>query len=544
LTFAALFALTFISTRIAIKAQTAVFLLVCLALVVIFLGGSINVGEMKTPVFGAFEDMSFWGLFALFFPAVTGLMAGIGLSGELSDPKRQIPRGVMYGLGTTAVIYLAMVVLLGYSATSGQLIENSLIIVTLSAFGPVVLLGILAATFSSALTTIVAAPRVLQALSENAILPMSDFLAKKTKEGEPKNAILITGLLVFLLLFIGSLNSIAQALTMFFLITYAMINVSVFIEQSLGLASFRPTFKVPKAVPLYGAISSIAIMFLINALIGLIAILFVLVTYVLLLHKDLKKKKGDIRSGLFREISEWAAKKVVSLPEATKHVWRPNILVPVLTTKTLFGNFPLINAIAHPHGTMTVLGFKLTKNIKDNPEEAKITKKQMEKELRQLPNLVKKFGEKGIFTSFSTVELNDYVNGVIVALGAIESQVFSPNILFLPFKPDKLSKSNLEDVIDIAKNEKVGTVIFDRDQELGLGAEKDVHIWISPKAMKEEFYEDRYFDLAMLIAHGIRRNWNGNLTIWMCVDKKKSSRAKKVKNAASSKEKTVEKDVK
>ena len=227
-----LFALVFISTKIAVRAQIFVFVFVCLSLGSVFLGGNFAAGGFQVPLID-FSQIPFWTLFALFFPAVTGLMAGVGMSGELSNPKEQIPKGVLWGLGITTVIYIAMIVFLSYSATSGQLLSNNLILVDLAFFSPLVLIGILAATFSSALTTFVAAPRVLLALSENHILPESDFLKKKTEKGEPRNAIVITSLIIVSVLFLGSLDVIAPVLTMFFLIAYAMINISVFLVLDL-----------------------------------------------------------------------------------------------------------------------------------------------------------------------------------------------------------------------------------------------------------------------------------------------------------------------
>ncbi len=529
--FGALFLLVFISTKIAVQAQTVVFLAVCVSLISVFAGGNLlDIGSrsLTTPILGAFAEMDFWSLFALFFPAVTGLMAGIGMSGELSDPKRQIPRGVLLGLGITTVLYILLVVWFGYSATTAELIDNPLLIVEFAAFSPAVLVGILAATFSSALTTIIAAPRVLQALSRNRVLPFSDMLTKKTEKGEPRNATLLTGLIVVILLLIGSLNSIAQILTMFFLIAYMMINVSVFIEQFLGLPSFRPTFRVPKVIPLYGAISSFVIMFLINIPAGIGALAFVFVMYLFLVNRKLKQESGDVRSGLFREISEWATKKIRKLPESREHIWKPNLLLPVLTTRTLSGNFPLIKSIAYPHGTMTVLGFKLTRNIDDNPEVGEeITKAQMDRELEQLPKLVKRFGEEGIFTNFSMIESKDYVEGVLTSLGAISSQVFSPNILFLPFRPDKISKSSLKRIANTSKDAGNGIIIFDRDKELGLGSEKEIHLWISSEALDKDFEEDRYYDLAGLVANEIKENWDGTINLHMCICEKTE---RKVKN--------------
>lgn len=516
--FGILFALTFTSTKTAVRAQMAVIVVVSISLVSVFLGGDWSQTPRSVPLVGTFQEMPFWGVFALFFPAVTGLMAGTGLSGELKDPKRQIPLGVLTALAVTTSIYLGMVIWFSHVTTPETLITDTLIMVKLSSFPPIVLAGILSATFSSALTTLVAAPRVLLALSENEIIPKSHLFAKKTQGGEPKNAILLTSALVAVLLVVGNLDAVAQILTMFFLITYAMINVSVFAEQSLGLPSFRPTFTIPRAVPLYGAASSIIIMFLINSAAGMIALGFIFATYIYLVQRDLEPQEGDVRSGLFRALSEWAAKKVINLPESTQHVWKPNILIPVITTRTLFGNFPLIESISLSNGTMTVLGFNLIEDL-NNPEKV-ITRKECEKELTQLPLLIDKFGKTGIFTSYSTVCADSYLKGLLVAIEAVQSQVFPPNVLFLPFKPDKLSTTSLKEIVETVQRNQVGLAVFDRHPEIGLGSEKDIHVWISPKILGKEFYHDRDFDLALLIAYRLQRNWDGIINLWMCVEQR------------------------
>jgi hypothetical protein len=230
---------------------------------------------------------------------------------------------------------------------------------------------------------------------------------------------------------------------------------------------------------------------------------------------------------LFRAISRWAARSALTLPESSKHIWKPNVLVPVLTTNTLSGNFPLIKAIVAPLGTMTVLGIKLTKDISKNPEEKTITKTQLKNELEQLPNLVEKFGKTGIFTFFSTVEAKDYIESLVITLGVVKSQVFPPNILFLPFKPRAISKTSLEKITVHSKKNKMGLAIFDRHNEIGLGSEQDIHVWISPKVLKEDFYGDRYFDLALLLAYEIDMNWKGKIVLRMVTSEDKKKEAKR-----------------
>ncbi len=522
--FLLLFLLTYISTRIAVKVQMGVFILICIALFMVFAGGV--QGDFVTPVRTVTETPNFWIIFAIFFPAVTGLMAGIGMSGELSDPKKQIPKGVIYGLGVTAVIYIATAVLLAISATQSELLTNTLVIADIALISEFVVIGILAATFSSALTVIIAAPRVLEALGENQVLPKSDFFSQKSPEGEPRNAVIITGLIILPLILIGSLDSIAMVLTMLFLVTYVMINISVFLEQQLGLRSFRPTFKVPKLVPLYGTIGSIVLMFLVNPYASILAVLIILSVYSLLAKKTLEQKTGDVRSGLFRSISQWAAEKTRALPESSMHIWKPNMIVPVQSTKNLRGNFPLIESIAYPHGSMTVLGFKPKKESEDTPEE-NLTKQERIKELKMLPDLVNKFSENKIYTSYSTVNFDNYVNALTVSMSAISSQVFAPNMVLLPYKPTELHPDDLKEIVKTSKEEKCGVVLFDKDEEIGLGTEEDIHVWISPKALEKDLFEYRYYDLALLIAYSIKKNWEGFINIWMCVEEGKEKQAKR-----------------
>ncbi len=501
------------STDWAMKTQVFVFALIIASLLSVFAGGQWWSQPLQVPFNPTFGS-DFWSLFALFFPAVTGLMAGVGMSGELSHPKDQIPKGVLSAVGFTAVVYLAMVFWFGHSAGPEALTENTLIIVDLAAFRSVVIAGILAATFSSALTTLVAAPRILQALGSNSVLPWSDFFAEKHK-GEPRNAVGVTIGIVALTLLFKNLNSVAPALTMFFLLTYGMINLVVYIEQSLGLVSFRPTLSIPKYIPLYGAVSSIVFMVYINVIAGLVALGFLFFTYSLLVRRRLEPKHGDVRSGLFMALAEWAAKQVIQLPESTEHIWKPNILLPATDTETLLGSYPLIKSIVYPNGTLSVLGMRVEEDehaLLDDLEQ-----KEQEYELSMLPNLVDKFGKDGIFTNYSEVNATDYVQGLCVSTQAIEGQFFHPNTLFVPAGPEQFSDDEVERVVKTATKERSGLIWYAKHRNIGLGSEDEIHVWIPDEIVEyEDLYSERPFDLALLIAYRLQRNWSGTLYLRVC----------------------------
>jgi solute carrier family 12 (sodium/potassium/chloride transporter), member 2 len=521
--FFVLFLLTFLSTKLAVRAQIIVFLAIIISLITVFASSNWLHKSISSPLIGSFPELSFWALFALFFPAVTGIMAGVGLSGELKDPKKQIPQGLLSAIAVTTLIYVGVAVLLGFSASPSDLMNNSLILIDLAFFAPLVIAGILASTFSSALTTFVSAPRLLQSMADKSLFPGSKMINSHGSE-IPHKAILITSVPILIALAVANLNAVAPVITMFFLITYAIINIVVFIEQSIGLVSFRPTLSIPKIIPLYGATASLVFMFLINVVVGFLALGFVFLSYTYLMRRRLKSTEGDIRSGLFIAFSEWAARKVNALPESSKHIWKPNVLLPVMNTSTLLGNFPLIKSIIFPNGNMTVLGLDI-KATTNSPEETKLTKKERKTELKELPELVKKFGSEGIFTSTSTINANNYVDAISVSIEAIKSQTFSPNILFLPFKPKKISLTSLQKIFSVAKKQSIGIVILDRDQETGFGSEEDIHVWIPSKALDKGVFFEKKYDLSLLIAYRLYRNWAGKVTLWMCVPKKKKIEA-------------------
>lgn len=235
-------------------------------------------------------------------------MAGANMSGELKDPKRSIPTGTLWAIGLSFVIYMLLAFWIARSATEAELTENYYVMVDKAFFGPLILAGILGATFSSALASIVGSSRILFAMGEHQVLPYSRFLTGQSKTGQPRSAMLVTGILIFLTLLMRNLNAVAPLVTLFFLITYAMINIVVIIEQNLGLISYRPVFKIHRWVPWFGLISSVFAMFIINPTVSLISIVIVLMVYWYLSRQNLETPFEDVRSGLFISFAEWAAK--------------------------------------------------------------------------------------------------------------------------------------------------------------------------------------------------------------------------------------------
>jgi solute carrier family 12 sodium/potassium/chloride transporter 2 len=510
-TFGFIFLIANISTDFAFKIQYAVLAIIALSLVSIAMGFINNPVNTDVRLFGAyegtiqdnaFEGVDFWIVFAVFFPAVTGIMAGANMSGDLKDPRTSIPRGTLAAIGLSYFVYVALVVAVAFLATPRELLVNYNILIDKAFFAPLVLAGLLGATFSSALSSLVGAPRILFALGENNILFMNRKLGEIDKKGEPKFAFYFTSVIVVLTLLFRDLNAIAPLLTMFFLITYAMINVVVLIEQGLGQISFRPMLKVPILVPLMGAIGCFFVMFIINAIVGFISIGLVVAMYVYLTkRKNLDSSEGDTRSGMFNSLAEWSAKVINRLPEARERSWQPNMLVPAREVHDIIRSYKTIYNLARPKGAVKILGF-----ITEASEGKKMAKR--------LPELSEYFQEQNISASTALVQSDDYVSSLLTAMQSLKASFFTPNTLFISLTDDESQDADIAVLLTKAKEYGFGAYLFVPFRKIGLGLEKTINLWLDIRKVNREIqFKVDDINIAILTAYLLKRNWEGKLNI-------------------------------
>ena len=319
----AILALT--SAKLAIKAQYFIMVAIALSLVSLLFGKPVEATEIE--MWGTSSGEPFWTVFAVFFPAVTGIMAGVNMSGDLQDPIRSIPRGTLAAVGTGYVIYMALPILLASRASALTLIDNPLIMQQMAVWGPAILLGVWGATLSSAIGSLLGAPRIAQALARDRVLPtwLSWLGRGSGQDDEPRLGTIMTLGVVIAAVFIGKLDLIAPVLSMFFLTTYLVLNVAAGIEGFLQSPSFRPAFRVHWSLSVLGAIGCLAVMFLINPVATVLAALIVLIIYIWLQRRQLKTTWGDARRGMWMTLLRTGILQVD--PEADPKNWRPNILV-------------------------------------------------------------------------------------------------------------------------------------------------------------------------------------------------------------------------
>jgi amino acid transporter len=337
-----LFVVSYIGATWAVKAQYLIMAILAVSITSL-LGGSLLHFDYQlfqgnwVPAYTGM-DMSFWRVFAIYFPAVTGIMAGVNMSGDLNDPGHAIPRGTLAAVGVGFLIYFSQILICGGAQTRSQLLEASFETFrsqALFGMGFFVVAGVCAATLSSALGSFLGAPRVLQAVARDGVIPPLRLFAKGSSRGdEPHRALWLTLCLSVAIVFWagndvhgGAFNVLASVVTMFFLYTYGLVNLAAFAESFAGNPSFRPRFRFYHWFPsLLGAAACGATALLIDPAAAVVAFLVLIVLYLALTRRVLKVSFGDTRWGFMYSRLRVNLLRLAKAPTHAKN-WRPTLLV-------------------------------------------------------------------------------------------------------------------------------------------------------------------------------------------------------------------------
>ncbi|MGI8574852.1 MAG: amino acid permease [Egibacteraceae bacterium] len=512
--FGVLFFISWVGPGLAFRVQYFILAAVVFSLVMVAVAAF--TGSMDEPVtwFGNyagapendFQGTSFWPVFAVFFPATTGIMAGANLSGDLREPGRSIPIGTLSAIVVSVFVYLTLAYWLARSATPQELVSDYTIMVERAAWGPAVLAGLLGATFSSAMASMVGAPRILQALASFGVVPGSKWLARHPEgSDQPRYAIVLSGIIILGGLMLRNLNAVAPLITMFFLITYMTINVVVWVEQQLRLVSFRPALNVPNFVAPLGTVGCLLAMFIINPVYGLAAVAFVVGSYLVLSRREIEAPFPDIRSGMFTALAEWAAKRASSAPGSDVRVWKPNLLVPVERIDDVERIHRLIHALVVPEGSIKLLGFS-----NDGHDSAMAGR---------LANYAEHFHDANVVTTWNVVSAESMEEGVLSTVQALRGTILPPNSVLLPITEDHEHDASLVRLIQDCREEGLGVLLFAERDPTPFKNVQSLNLWVRgphPDWETDEHLE--HVDLAVLIAYKLRRSWDANLELVTAVD--------------------------
>eukprot|EP00753_Platysulcus_tardus_P006990 PLAT14754.2.p1 GENE.PLAT14754.2~~PLAT14754.2.p1 ORF type:complete len:912 (+),score=500.85 PLAT14754.2:57-2792(+) len=296
-------------------------------------------GDFRGPRFDTFrsnltphfsEGNSFKVVFAICFPALTGIMAGANMSGDLKDPGRSIGRGTLGAIGASLVVYVILIFTMAASVDSHTLQKNIFVMQEVSVLPIAVVVGILCSTYSSGIGALVGGARVLQALARDDLIPAFRPFAKGSgKSDEPRRAVLLTFLIAEAGLFLPSLNAVASLVSNFFLLSYCVTNFACFALRVTGAPNFRPSFRYfNQWTALFGFLLCFIVMFYLNPVYAAISVIVMIAVMVYIYCKAPPNAWGSLAQAL---IYHQVRKFLLQLDERQYHpkYWRPSVLLLV-----------------------------------------------------------------------------------------------------------------------------------------------------------------------------------------------------------------------
>lgn len=481
------------SAAISLKLQLPVMVTVGLSLLVLIIGvisGGFKAPEW-TPHFERTAPEGFWFVFAVFFPAVTGFTAGIGMSGDLKNPKRSIPRGTILAVITGTLIYLSIMFLLGMSSKINGEALAQLNLTEPPIWSEVALLGpwlifpgMWGAILSSAFGSALSGPRVLQALAHDGLAPKALTLTSRT--GQPTIATWVTGAMALAAVGLGDLNAVGRWVTIFFLTLYVMINLAAALEKLAGDPYYRPTIRVPWAISLLGSMGAILVMFLINPMVCILALLLEYILYLLLRRRALKSSWGDVRVGLWTAIARFSLMRLRNLTWHPRN-WRPQILVFTSNPINRLGLVRLATWFNQNRGVVTV---------------CQLMQGDLEKEDIHLPDRCHEMDEilldKGLVGFGKVGVVRDLESGIISTVQANGFAGLQANTVMFGWPDNHEGMVRLLKIMRTLEKLELSTIIARLPNPDGLERQSRIDIWWRGRQHNG--------DLMLLLAHLLTLN--------------------------------------
>lgn len=462
--------------NLGMKALYVVVAILGVALISFFMGSPTE--AMANTIFNLSEKVDnhddFFKVFAIVFPAFTGMTAGVGLSGDLKNPKRSIPIGTLAATFSGMIIYIFIAYKLASSATPDELNGAGLIMADISIWGPIIPIGLAAATISSAIGSILVAPRTLQALASDRILPSPTLTrwlsAGKGTNNEPFNATLITCGIAFVFIAMGNVNSVARIISMFFMVTYGAICLISFLQHFAADPAYRPGFNSRWYISLVGFLFTLYLMFKMEPLFAFLSLVFMtIIYYSITTTRDDKEGLSKIFQGVIFQVSR---KLQIFLQKADKDSdnWRPSF---ICISRDFFKRpaaFDLLAWISHRSGFGTFIHFIPGYLSKETAKKAK----------EALSRIIKIAGVSKSNVFVDTMISPSYTSAVAQAIQLPSISGKDVNAMLFEFSRDNIE--NVEDIIDNVSL--IKAVEYDLcilgSTEKGFGVRSSIHIWVSP----------------------------------------------------------------
>lgn len=460
---------------VGVKALYVVVAILFVSIIMFFMGSTDHVYTMDDLTWQGIEGGdSFFYVFTIIFPAFTGIAAGLGLSGDLRDPKRSIPKGTLWATALGMIVYMGIAVKLALSASQSDLAHNQLIMSEIAIWGPIIPIGLACATISSALGSIMIAPRTLQALGADRIFPANylNFWFSKERKKEPFNASVVTCIIAFFFVAIGDVNFVAEIISMFFMVTYGAICTISFFEHFAADPAYRPTFKSRWYFSLVGALFCFYLMFKMNWLYALISISIMVGIYVWITFNKKRDNQGlaAIFQGVIFQLSRQLQVFLQKTgKDETEENWRPSVVCISSDTFERNSAFNLLRWISYKYGFGTYIHLIDGYLSKETNQESK----------EALQRLIKFADHSRSNVYLKTLISPSYTSAIaqVIQLPGVSGK--DNNMLLFEFPKNEVDK--LDDVIDnmqLIKSTEFDTCVLGSSPK-GFGYCREIHIWIT-----------------------------------------------------------------
>lgn len=456
-------ALSMKSADLALKVQYLVMVAILLSLGSFFTGTTEGFGFDQIE-WANTEKGNFVQVFAVFFPAVTGIMAGVSMSGDLKDARRSIPKGTLAAIFVGFLVYMAFPIWLAMNLRNADLVSQPDAVFLVSSIPILIYVGVWGATLSSALGSILTAPRTLQALALDGLAPR--ILGRGYgPNSEPRLGVALTFVMSQTGILLGSLDAIAPVLTMFFLVTYGFTNLACGLEKWAASPSFRPTFKLPATISLLGALGCFYVMSLINFMAMVASLIICSLIFVVAQRRAMTTTYGDARHGIWAALVRSALHHLRNT-EFHPLNWRPNLVILGGDPKKRAHLLHLGNAIVQDRGIVTY--FHLLRGaLKDNHEERKALS----------ANYATSIAERFPSMFYKVDVVDDIYRGTVQVAQTYGIGNFECNTVMLgwPTKTDR-NETYVQMLRDLVMLDK-SILLMSYDADKRLGQRRVVHVW-------------------------------------------------------------------
>ncbi len=461
--------------NVGVKALYLVVAILVVSLVLFFLGGTYSASAIN-PFEKVDNADDFFYVFTIIFPAFTGIAAGLGLSGDLKDPKKSIPKGTIWATVAGIIVYVLISFKLFFSASLEDLANTDhLIMEKIALWPPIIPIGLAGAAISSALGSVMIAPRTLQALGVDGIFGarINRALARgREKDNEPINASVITCVIGFFFIAIGDIDFVAQIISMFFMVTYGAICLISFLEHLAADPAYRPTFRSKWYVSLFGALLCFYLMFKMNFSYAILSI--VIMTGIYLWVSRISSEHGvvDLFRGvifqLSRELHLFLQRKD---REAEEQRWRPFIICISKETFKRDSALDMVRWLAYRYGFGTYLHYIEGYLNKDTYKLSQDVKRKL---------VVLMEGSKSK-VYLDTIISPSYTSAIAQSIQLPGVSGKGNNMILFEFE-----KGKKEEIDILAQNyQLLLSTDFDvcilRSSLKGFGKHRNIHIWISSR---------------------------------------------------------------